>query len=218
MELLSQVVRVVTINGRAPELHVERVQRRFAEVWCGREKVPHEFHTFPKVWNMTWVVAWGMVDMARGLAGLSVHISVDIFPLEQRGLAKLMTHSSTPFRRPTWPWRPSRRAQAQSPPQQPSTSPALSSRDWPTRPTGVGPGLRRYCMRGTCDDRCDVLQPALSVIIDPSALDPTAQASTRPSGRRGRAPSLRLTSPARGGSGGGPPALCCNGSAREGWT
>ena len=32
MELLSQVVRVVTINGRAPELHVERVQRRFAEV------------------------------------------------------------------------------------------------------------------------------------------------------------------------------------------
>ena len=32
MELLAQVVRVVTVSGRAPELHVERVQRKFAEV------------------------------------------------------------------------------------------------------------------------------------------------------------------------------------------
>ena len=30
--LLSQAVKVLTVNGRAPELQVERVQRKFAEV------------------------------------------------------------------------------------------------------------------------------------------------------------------------------------------
>ena len=36
LAMLDQVVRVVTVNGRAPELQPDRVQRKFAEVcWFG---------------------------------------------------------------------------------------------------------------------------------------------------------------------------------------
>ena len=40
LAMLDQVVKVVTVNGRAPELQPDRVQRKFAEV-CGLGMAAH---------------------------------------------------------------------------------------------------------------------------------------------------------------------------------